>query len=263
MNGELSTEVNEGFDAGTSRPIRSMRLLAIAFALSCYASFAALYFFKPNKPVLSLGQMHFTIDALLEWVFTILTLPGLGLAYFYGIRNHEENQNFAVPDIAIDFLFVAAIAWVAIGNGIHLTSKLDEQMISSLNDERWLGIKANFHWIRQVVGHVLPHMGWQVLFSALMLGQLKRPYRGDKAKAAVSFFGVVFGLLFAHGAIAGACTHLGFVLTAISCLGFSYLGHKSKLPPGEVPILRFFFCSQVTFLLIMVAYWSVFRSGLA
>jgi len=187
---ELSTEVNEGFDAGTSRPIRSMRLLAIAFALSCYASFAALYFFKPNKPVLSLGQMRFTIDALLEWVFTILTLPGLGLAYFYGIRNHEENQNFAVPDIAIDFLFVAAIAWVAIGNGIHLTSKLDEQMISSLNDERWLGIKANFHWIRQVVGHVLPHMGWQVLFSALMLGQLRDPIEVTRPKQRFRFLGL-------------------------------------------------------------------------
>ena len=224
-------------------------MVAIAFGISCYASFAALYFLKPNKPVISLGQLRLTIDALLELVFTVLTLPGLGLAYFYGIRNHEENPDFAVPDLAIDFLFVAAIAWVAIGNGIHLTAKLDEQMISNMNGERWLGIKANFHWIRQVVGHVFPHIGWQVLFSALMLGQLKRPYRGDKPRAAVSFLGGCFGLLFAQGAIAGACTHIGFVLTAISCLGFFYLGRKSKLPPGEVPILRFFFSSQVTFLL--------------
>ena len=262
MNGEIATEIIESGDAPTLRPIRNVRLVAIAFGLSCYASFAALYFLKPNKPLISLGQLRLTIDALLELVFTVLTLPGLGLAYFYGIRNHEENLDFAVPDLAIDFLFVAAIAWVAIGNGIHLTSKLDEQMISSLNDERWLGIKANFHWIRQVVGHVLPHVGWQVLFSALMLGQLKRPYRGDKPKAAVSFFGVCFGLLFAHGAIAGACTHIGFVLTAISFLGFSYLGRKSMLPPGEVPILRFFFSSQVTFLLTMLAYWSVFHHRL-
>ena len=55
------------------------------------------------------------------------------------------------------------------------------------------------------------------------------------------FCGTLFGLLFAHGAIAGACTHIGFVLTAISCLGFSYLWHKSKLLPGEIPILRFFY----------------------
>jgi transposase-like protein len=66
----------------------------------------------------------------------------------------------------------------------------------------------------------------------------------------------------AHGAIAGACTHIGFVLTAISFLGFSYLGRKSMLPPGEVPILSFFFSSQVTFLLTMLTYWSVFHLGL-
>ena len=262
MNGETSIEIIESGDAPTSRPILSLRLVAIAFGISCYASFAALYFLRPNKPVISLGQLRITIDALLELVFTVLSLPGLGLAYFYGIRNHKENPDFAVPDLAIDFLFVAAIAWVAIGNGIHLTSKLDEQMVSSLNDERWSGIKANFHWMRQVVGHVLPHIGWQVLFSALMLGQLKRPYRGQKPKAAVSYFGVCFGILFAHGAIAGACTHIGFVLTAISCLGFSYLGRKSTLPPGEVPILRFFFSSQITFLLTMLAYWSAIRHRL-
>jgi hypothetical protein len=102
-----------------------------------------------------------------------------------------------------------------------------------------------------------------VLFSALILGQLKRPYRGNKPKAAVPFLGIGFGLLFAHGAIAGACTHLGFVLTAASCLGFYCLGHKSKLLPGELPILTFFFSSQVTFLLMMVGYWSVTRFGMA
>ena len=263
MNGELTTEVDERLDVETRRPIRGVRLVAIAFGLSCYAAFAALYFFKPNKPVISLGQFRFTIDTLLEWVFTILTMPALGMAYFFGIRHHEENAEFAVPDFAIDLLFVAAVTWVAIGNGIHLTSKLNEQMISNLNDERWLGIRANFHWMRQVVGHVLPHIGWQMLFSALMLGQLKRPYLGSKPKAAVSLLGIGFGLLFAHGAIAGACTHLGFVLTAASCLGFFCLGHKSKLLPGELPILTFFFSSQVTFLLMMVAYWSVARLGMA
>jgi hypothetical protein len=262
MNGEISTEVIESVDAAKLRPIRSVRMMAVAFAFFCYVSFAALYFFEPNKPLISLGPLRLTIDALLEVAFTLLTLPAFGLAYFYGIRNHKENRDFGVPDFAIDFLFVAAIAWVAIGNGIHLTSKLSEQLIANQTDGRWLGIKANFHWIRQVAGHVFPHIGWQVLFSALMLGQLKRPYRGQKPKAATWFFGGVFGLLFAQGAIAGTCTHIGFVLTAISCLGFLYLGHKSKFLPGEIPILRFFFYSQVTFLLTMVVYWSVFRLGL-
>lgn len=262
MNGEISTEVNQSFDAGTLRPIRSVRLVAIAFGLFCYISFAIIYFFRPNKAFISLGHLHLTIDALLELVFTFLALPGMGLVYFDGIRSHEGNPDFAVPDLAIDFLFVVAVAWVAVGNGIHLTAKFNEEMVSSLSDDRWLGIKANFHWIRQVAGHVMPHIGWQVLFSVLMLGQLKRPHRGERPKAAVSFFGGLFGLLFAHGAIAGGCTHIGFVLTAISCLGFSYLGHKSKLLPGEVPALKFFFSSQVTFLLTIVAYWSVFHLGL-
>lgn len=67
-------------------------------------------------------------------------------------------------------------------------------------------------------------------------------------------------MLFAHGAIAGACTHLGFVLTAISCLSFSYLLKKSGLQAGEVPIIKFFFSSQVTFLLVVTIYWVVFHS---
>ena len=106
-------------------------------------------------------------------------------------------------------------------------------MVSTLNGEQGLGIRANFHWIRQVVGHVFPHIGWQVLFSALMLGQLKRPYRGRKPKAMIVSCGILFGLLFAHGAIAGACTHLGFALTAISCLGFSYLGQQIEVNAGR------------------------------
>jgi hypothetical protein len=262
MNGEISTAVNESLKASTLRPMRGIRKVGVVFGFSCYVSFAALYFFRPNNPVVSLGPARFTVDALLELAFTFLALPSFGMAYFYGISHHEENPDFAVPHLAIDLLFVAAIAWVAVGNGIHLTAKLLEQMISNLNDGQGLEIKANLHWMRQVVGHVFPHIGWQVLFSALMLGQLKRPYRGEEPKAVVVSCGVLFGLLFAHGAIAGACTHIGFVLTAISCLGFSYLGHKSKLLPGEVPILKFFFCSQVTFLLTMIVYWVVFHVGL-
>ena len=76
MNGEIATEIIESGDAPTLRPIRNVRLVAIAFGLSCYASFAALYFLKPNKPLISLGQLRLTIDALLELVFTVLTLPG-------------------------------------------------------------------------------------------------------------------------------------------------------------------------------------------
>ena len=125
-----------------------------------------------------------------------------------------------------------------------------------------MGIRANFHWIRQEVGHVFPHIGWQILFAALMLGQLKRPYEGEKPKAAVSFYGAAFGLLFAHGAIAGGCTHIGFVLTAVSFLVFSYLGHNAKVLPGELPALNFFLSSQVTFLLTVLLYWLIFRGRL-
>jgi len=259
MNGEMSTEVDERVEMATMRPTRSMRLVGIAFGLCCYVTFAALYYSRPGKPVVSLGQARFTADALLELSFTLLALPFFGVAYLYGIRHHEENPDFPVPDLAIDLLLMAAIAWVAIGNGIHLTAKLDEQMISTLNDQHGLGIKADFHWMRQEVGHIFPHLGWQLLFSALMLGQLRRPYRGIGDKPAALYCGALFGLLFAHGAIAGGCTHIGFVLTAISCLGFSYLWRKSKLVPGEVPILKFFISSQVTFLTAMVVYWLVFH----
>jgi hypothetical protein len=112
------------------------------------------------------------------------------------------------------------------------------------------------------VGHVFPHIGWQLLFCAVMLGQLKRPYRGKELKPAILPSGIIFGLLFAHGAIAGDCTHIGFVLTALSCLGFSYLGRKSELLAGEIPTLKFFYFSQITFLLTMGVYWLVFRPGL-
>ena len=264
MGGELSTAVNECteiIETPRLRTIRNVRLVGLAFGICCYMSFAALYFLRPTNPVIALGPARFTVDALLELAFTFLALPSFGAAYFFGIKHHEENPDFAFPDGAIDLLFVIAIIWVAVGNGIHLTAKLDEQLISSLNDGRGLGIRANFHWIRQVVGHVFPHIGWQVLFCALMLGQLKRPYLGRKPKAVILPCGIVFGALFAHGAIAGACTHLGFALTAISCLGFYYLGKRSKLLPGEVPILRFFLSGQVTCMLTIIVYWLVFHSA--
>lgn len=268
MNGELSTVVNESVESierietPAWHPLRNIRLIGLVFGISCYAAFAALYFLSPTNPVFSVGQARFTVDCLLELAFTFLALPAFGMAYFYGISHHEENLDFPIPHNAIDLLFVVAIAWVAIGNGIHLTAKLDEQILSTLNGEQGLGIKANFHWIRQEVGHVFPHIGWQVLFAALMLGQLKRPYRGKALKAAILPCGVVFGLLFGQGAIAASCTHLGFVLSAISCLAFAYLDHKSNLLPGEVPILKFFFTSQVTFLSTMVVYWLIFPTRL-
>lgn len=268
MDGEISTAVDESqetviderVETTTFRPMPGMRMVGLAFGFCCYISFAALYFLRPTNPIISIGQARFTVDALLEVAFTLLALPAFGLAYFYGVRRYEENPEFGVPEVAIDFLLVAALAWVAIGNGIHLTAKLNEQIVSTLNGGSVSGIKANFHWIRQEVGHVFPHIGWQVLAAALMLGQLKRPHLGCRPRTSVSFFGTLFGLLFAHGAIAGGCTHLGFALTAISCLGFSYLGYKAKLAPGELPILNFFFSGQVTFLLTMVVYWVVFRS---
>jgi len=271
MNGEISTAVGErvqtaagdGAGAATSRPLPSMRMIGITFGFCCYMSFAALYFLRPSNPVISVGQARFTVDALLEVAFTLLALPSFGIAYFYGIRHHEESPEFAVPELAIDVLFVVAIVWVAIGNGIHLTAKLDEQLVSALRNNQVSELKANFHWIRQEVGHVFPHLGWQVLFAALMLGQLKRPHLACRPRSAISFFGTLFGLLFAHGAIAGGCTHLGFVLTLISCLVFSYLGDKAKLVPGELPILNFFFSGQVTFLLAMIIYWVVFQGRVA
>jgi hypothetical protein len=263
MGGELSTAVNECTEiVETPRlyTIRNVRLVGVAFGICCYMSFAALYFLRPTNPVIALGPARFTVDALLELAFTFLALPCFGAAYFFGIRHHEENPKFAVPGGLIDLLFVVAIVWVAVGNGIHLTAKLDEQIVSPLNGQQVSGIRANFHWIRQVVGHVFPHLGWQLLFCTLMLGQLKRPYRGERPKALIPYCGIVFGALFAHGTIAGACTHLGFVLTVISCLGFLYLRQKSKLLPAEIPILRFFMTGQVTFMLTIAVYWVVFRS---
>jgi hypothetical protein len=267
MNGEMSTVITENDEEISTaisaraetpawRPVPGIRLIGVIFGICLYMSLAAVYFLSPRNPVFSLGEARFTIDALLEITFTFLALPAFGIAYFYGVRHFEANQDFAVPEFAIEVMFVVAIIWVAIGNGIHLTAKLDEQLASAL-DDRGLGIKANFHWIRQVAGHVIPHMGWQVLFAALMLGQIKRPYRRKALNPMIVTCGVAFGILFAQGAIAGSCTRLGFFLTVASCLTFSYLAYKSKLLPGEIPIQRFFFTSQITFLLTIVVYWAV------
>jgi hypothetical protein len=188
MNGEISTAVDECVETvetaetAGSRSVVCPRLLGIAFGICCYISFAAFYFFRPGNPVVSMGQMRFTADSVLELFFTILALPFFGITYLYGVRHLEENLDFAVPEFAIDLLLVAAIVWVAIGNGIHLTAKLDEQMVSQLTDQQVVGLRANFHYIRQVIGHVFPHIGWQLLFCALMLGQLRRPYRGREHK---------------------------------------------------------------------------------
>jgi hypothetical protein len=40
------------------------------------------------------------------------------------------------------------------------------------------------------------------------------------------------------------------------------LGYKAKLLPGELPVLSFFFSSQITFLLTMIVYWTVFHGRL-
>ena len=154
MNGEISTAVDEcvetmeAMETAESRSVVCPRLLGIAFGICCYISFAAFYFFRPGNPVVSMGQMRFTADSVLELFFTILALPFFGITYLYGVRHLEENLDFAVPEFAIDLLLVAAIVWVAIGNGIHLTAKLDEQMVSQLTDQQVVGLRANFHYIR-------------------------------------------------------------------------------------------------------------------
>src|SRR5579862_2564644 len=157
MNGEISAAVEdcvEQVETVQSRSTVCPRLLGVAFGICCYITFAAFYFFRPGNPVVSLGQMRFTADSLLELFFTILALPFFGLTYLYGIRHYAENLDFPVSESAIDLLLVAAIVWVAIGNGIHLTAKLDEQMVSQVAGQQGAGLRANFHYIRQVVGHV-------------------------------------------------------------------------------------------------------------
>ena len=118
MGGELSTVVNECTEIVETprfRTIRNVRLVGVAFGIMLLHEFCGPLFLRPTNPVISLGQARFTVDALLELAFTFLALPCFGAAYFYGIRHHEENPDFAVPDGAIDLLFVAAIVWVAVG----------------------------------------------------------------------------------------------------------------------------------------------------
>jgi hypothetical protein len=261
-NGLATLETNEGTNSTTvpGRKPRFSGVAAIAFGISCYMIFAALYFSKANKPIIIFGQLHFTIDAFLEILFTSLSLPGFFLIYLYGIKNYAENPGFAVPELAIDFLLVGSIAWIALGNGIHLASKLSEQMISGINGKQGLSCKANIHYLRQVVGHIFPHIGWQMLFATLMLGQIKRPYHGRKSlQKTLPFLGALFGLLFAHGAISGNSSAVGFVLTLMSCLIFSYLAHRLGCPSDEIPVIKFFLSSQITFLVVILMYWLVSR----
>jgi hypothetical protein len=264
MDSEFSSvaveECVEAIEVTESRRSVCPKLLAIILGICTYITLAAVYFFGPGNPVVSIGSARFTPDCLLELLFTLIILPSFAFAYLHGLRNYDLNPDFPVSDTLIDVMVIVALAWVAIGNGIHLTAKLDEQMVAQLTDQQVVGLRANFHWIRQVAGHVFPHIGWQLLFCALMLGQLRRPYRGREHNTAVLYIGCLFGLLFAHGAIAGTCTHLGFVLTAASLLGFSYLLRRTGLPSGEVPVLKFFFASQVTFLFVVATYWVVFHS---
>ena len=105
MNGELTTAIDESSQSSQTvvlRRRRSIRLVGIGFGIFCYVSCAAIYFLSPSNPVLSLGRARFTVDALLELVFTLLALPAFGFAYFYGIRRHEVNPDFAFPEFAID-----------------------------------------------------------------------------------------------------------------------------------------------------------------
>ena len=147
--------------------------------------------------------------------------------------------------------------WIALSNGIHLTSKLVEQIISGSREYNGLSCKTSLHYLRQVVGHVSQHVGWQMLFAALMLGQLKRPYHGSTPmKWYMPYSGIMFGLLFTQGTIAAECSCIGLVLTMMSFLLFFFLAHRSRLPWKEIPTLKFFLTSQITFLSFMTVYWS-------
>jgi hypothetical protein len=240
-----------------SGPIRGITM--IFFGICCYIVFAAIYFLQPNKPVHSLGRMRFTVDALLEVTLTVLSLPAFFLVYRYGVKTYGENPEFPVSELMIDLLMVVSMIWVALSNGIHLTSKLVEQILVTSGGYRELACERSIHYLRQVVGHVAPHVGWQMLFAALMLGQLKRPYRGKMpTKSYVGHWGVIFGLLFTQGTIAEGCTILGFTLTLVSCALFVYLVYRLKLPSHETPVVRFFLFSQITSLLVIILYWSAY-----
>src|SRR3989442_6435881 len=107
MNGNKSAtlETNEGTNSAAipGRKVRVSGVAAIAFGISCYVIFAALYFSKPNKPIITFGQLHFTMDAFLEILFTFLSLPSFFLVYLYGIMDYAENPRFSGSEVAIEF----------------------------------------------------------------------------------------------------------------------------------------------------------------
>ena len=250
VNGSTTTERPNG------QSIR--RTTKIIFGICCYTLFAAMYFLRPNKPVLSFGPLRYTVDSLLEVVLTVLSLPTFFLVYRYGATTYAENLGFGAPEPMIDLLLVTSVIWIALSNGIHLTSKLVDQILTASDPNSLVTGRASVHYLRQVIGHVAQHIGWQMLFAALMLGQLKRPYRGRaQTNSYLPCWGVVFGLLFAQGTIAAGCTALGFTLTLVSCALFIYLAHKSKMPSHETPVVQFFVSGQITFLLGMLFYWSL------
>ena len=70
-------------------------MIGVAFGFCCYMSFAALYFFRPTNPVISIGQARFTVNALYTGnSLTVLALPAFGLAYFYGVRHYDKSPDF-------------------------------------------------------------------------------------------------------------------------------------------------------------------------
>ena len=240
-----------------SRPF--LRFTKITFGICLYAALAAVYYLIPNKRLLSLGQLRFTVDALLEGLFTVLSLPAFYLVHRYGMTTFEENAAFNVPELPIDLWVLGSIILIALGNGIHLTSKLAEQILATTGGQSDPAGARDIHFLRQMVGHVTPHIGWQLLIVGLMLSQFKWPHRGKSRSPnnLIPFWGMIFGLLFAQGAIAAGCTELGFVLTAISLIAFSYLAYVSKLPSHEIPVQRFFMAGQISFLSVMIVYWSM------
>jgi hypothetical protein len=242
---------------GVAQPVPGFT--KITFGICLYAALASVYYLIPNKRLLSFGQLRFTLDAFLECLFTVLSLPVFYLVHRYGMTTYEENMAFDVPELPIELLVLGSIILIALGNGIHLASKLAEQIVITTGGQSDVAGTKDIHFLRQVVGHVAPHIGWQLLFVGLMLGQFKWPHRGKPRWLSkhIPLWGMIFGLLFAQGTIAAGCMDLGITLTVISLAAFSYLAYASKLPGHEIPVQRFFMASQISFLLGMVVFWSV------
>lgn len=238
------------------RPLRNFSMITLG--ICCYAALASVYYLFPNKRLLSLGQLKFTLDTVLESIFTFLSLPVFYLVHRHGLTNFDANEGFEFPDLPIELLVLGSIIWIALGNGIHLTSKLVEQILANSGGHSGPLVNPDIHYLRQVVGHVGPHIGWQLLFVGLMLGQFKRPHQGRRSwfRGDILLWGTIFGLLFAQGSIAASCTALGFTLTALSLAVFGYLAYTSKIPSNKIPIQRFFMAGQIAFLAVMIVYWS-------